>query len=196
VANDQVSIFRVLGTLDLDWSRGVECQWDSWSSQQCNVLHLAAVAEANTALQLIAEGCYISDINCRNGNGESPLHLAAYGGNDETVEILLSHGANIDAENKVGEHAVHYAARSGNESAVRALLRNGCSLAADTVGLTPELVALKHGHQEVTRLFKELGPQQGMFFYSSNVMTAVDAVLDYLYEIVSSVIHCIYHATN
>jgi ankyrin repeat protein len=89
------------------------------------VLHFAAVNGANTALRFIAEGCYIPDINCRNANGASPLHLAAaFEGDGETVEILISHGANIDAESKAGERAVHSAARSGNESVISALLQN------------------------------------------------------------------------
>jgi len=113
--------------------------------------------------------------------------LAAIGGSGETVEILISHGANIDAENNVGERAVHYAAVLGNESVVRALLQNGCSLAADASGLTPELYALKYRHPEVAHLFTELGPQQGMFVCSSNGTTVVEAVLLHdVHEIVSS----------
>jgi ankyrin repeat protein len=166
-ANDRVSILRALENLDFDRSRGALFRWDSWSSEECNVLHFAASHGANTALRFIAEGRYIPNINCRNANGESPLHLAAeFRGDGETIEILVSHGANIDAESKAGKLAVHYAASSGNESVIRALLQNDCSLEPDARGWTPELVALDCGHLEIALLCTELGPQQGMLVCS------------------------------
>jgi uncharacterized protein len=174
---DQVPILRALGKLEIESSRGVRWLLGSRSSTDCNVLHLAAGYTANTALRFIAEKGFIPDVNCQNGIGESPLHLAALNGNVETVEILISRGAKINAENEAGEHAVHYAARSGNESIVRALLRNGCSLAVDTVGLTPELVVLKYEKPKITSIFTELGLQQGMFVCSFNGTAVVEAVV-------------------
>ena len=160
----QVPILRTLKGLNIDWNRGVEYRLGSWNATECNVLHLTAITENNAALRYIAENFFnIADISCRNGRGESPLHLAAITGNAETAEILINYGADIDAENDSGERPVHYAARFGKTFVARALLQYGCTLSADARGLTPELVALKHGHTGIVSIFRERRLQQGMF---------------------------------
>lgn len=157
------SIIHALQGLDIDWTRFVTCGHLSQHFRDCNVLHLAAIRGGNLALHYIAGSSLIADIDCRNGDGESPLHLAAIGGNPETVEILISYGANINAETKAGACPVHYAAIWGNTFVGRALLQHGCSLAADARGMTPELYALKHGRIEISSILREHRLQQGVY---------------------------------
>lgn len=47
--------------------------------------------------------------------GWTPLHLASYFGHKEAVELLLDHGADINAVNDFGDTALHKAAFVGRE---------------------------------------------------------------------------------
>jgi ankyrin repeat protein len=48
---------------------------------------------------LIADGV---DVNSRDWNGGTPLHLAVSHGGPDLVELLLDHGADINATDKYG----------------------------------------------------------------------------------------------
>lgn len=57
--------------------------------------------------------------------GVTPLHCAAFRGNEAMVEILLEYGADIDAQNKNGDTALHLAAIRGNRKIMKLLLARG-----------------------------------------------------------------------
>lgn len=39
-----------------------------------------------------------ADVDIKNGEGETPLHLAAARGNEQMVDVLLKHGASVTLE--------------------------------------------------------------------------------------------------
>jgi ankyrin repeat protein len=43
-----------------------------------------------------------ADVNAKNNNGDTPLHLAAYYGYVPAMELLVGRGANVNARNKDG----------------------------------------------------------------------------------------------
>ena len=43
-----------------------------------------------------------ASLNCRDNDGETPLHLAATTGNADIAKILLEHGADVNAEDSFG----------------------------------------------------------------------------------------------
>ena len=63
-----------------------------------------------------------------NDGDRRPLELAASSGSVETVALLLSRRAQIDAQPPSGKTALHAAARAGRVAAARALVDAGCAL--------------------------------------------------------------------
>ncbi|OTF69951.1 oxysterol-binding protein-related protein 1-like protein, partial [Euroglyphus maynei] len=82
--------------------------------------------------------------------GWSPLHLAAYFGHYEVVEILLKNGADINIQNEEGDTPLHKAAYTGRENIVILLLAhqanvficNGDSLRAFELSKTDSIQKL------------------------------------------------------
>lgn len=65
--------------------------------------------------------------------GTKPIHLAASAGHSTVVEILLAHGATVDARTeRAGWTALHLAADKGRHRTLRVLLDNGADLLAMT----------------------------------------------------------------
>jgi ankyrin repeat protein len=94
-------------------------------------LHYACIQDDISAIiSLLREG---AAVNVPAGD-LSPLHVAASSGHAETCQLLLSAGANVDAQFPLGDmSALHYAAREGQEGVVRILLDAGAD-----VNLVPE----------------------------------------------------------
>ena len=61
-------------------------------------------------------------------NGDTPLARSSYNGHHETVEVLLTHGANVNAKVKVSRGGAPMGARMDWASAVgvRAMLQSDC----------------------------------------------------------------------
>jgi len=63
-------------------------------------------------------------------SGLTPLHVAAFIGNENIVSYLLDKGANTNSVTLRGETPLHYAARAGQPNIMRLLLDNGADLDA------------------------------------------------------------------
>ena len=79
-----------------------------------------------------------ADPNLGRGNHRPPaLVKAAYCGNDNTVILLLDHGADVHATSRYGETALHWAARWCAEPTIRRLVDAGVEInARDDFGQT------------------------------------------------------------
>ena len=94
------------------------------------------------------------DINAKFGDPNKPANLqtgrvalqtAAQGGHVDLVEMLLRHGANIEAANHLGETALHYAIRNGHLPVVSTLLANGAAVSVENLS-----VALQSKNSQLT----------------------------------------------
>ena len=64
-------------------------------------------------------------LNVKTKNGETPIHLACFAGNEEIVKILIQKGADISKLNSKGESCLHYAVRSKNKELSQMLIDMG-----------------------------------------------------------------------
>ncbi|MBM4028988.1 MAG: hypothetical protein FJ280_26860, partial [Planctomycetes bacterium] len=101
---------------------------------------------------LIAGG---ADINARDLDHQTPLHLAFTKGHISTVELLLSNGADVNVRSGWGEVPLIYAAEHGFSGIVKLLLTSGADVHAD--GSEALRRAAAEGHNEVLELFLAAG---------------------------------------
>ena len=105
------------------------------------------------------------DVNITDNHGNSPLHWAAWFGNDDMAWFLLYTSisgkterseTDINAQNKYGETALHYAAKLGREVCVGDILLRrtdiNLNIKESRWGNTPLHEAAKNGHTEVVTM--------------------------------------------
>jgi ankyrin repeat protein len=91
--------------------------------------------------------------------GETPLMIAAQGGNAEAVKVLVARGANVDAKGtSMGQTALMWGAAQKHASVVRVLIELGADVnARSTAGFTPLIFAARNGDLETSRLLLAAG---------------------------------------
>jgi uncharacterized protein len=74
---------------------------------------------------LLAKG---AEVNARNAQGWTPLHVAAAGGDPAVIALLLQHGADVHAQSHIGTTPLDNAtARGGRKAVIDLLLAHGAS---------------------------------------------------------------------
>jgi ankyrin repeat protein len=99
---------------------------------------------------------------------ETVLMLTAHTGNPEAVEVLLDHGADVNAKQVRGQTAVMWAAAEGHAEVIEVLAAHGADLSAASVestkperrpagGMTALLFAARQGHLDAARALLDAG---------------------------------------
>uniref|UniRef100_A0A336MCK7 CSON015215 protein n=1 Tax=Culicoides sonorensis TaxID=179676 RepID=A0A336MCK7_CULSO len=100
-----------------------------------SLIHFIARNGNLNALKVISR--QKNDINSKNDENETPLHLACFKANMSAVQFLLENHGDLDAQDNRGWSCVHRAAQSGNIKVLEYLLENGANLnAKDKIGRT------------------------------------------------------------
>ena len=105
-------------------------------------LHRAVTLDRREIVQLLLDKGCDPEISSQEGNsghaGETALLDAAFWGHIEVTEILIRHGANVNARANDGVAPLHEAARMQHLDVARLLLKHGAEAnAADDDGETP-----------------------------------------------------------
>jgi ankyrin repeat protein len=107
-----------------------------------DVATLRALLETNPALALAKEG-----------DGTTPLHLAALYGRKEVASILLSFHADVSARDENGDTPLHLAAAKGWQEIIQVLLDNRADVnAKDAHGATPLHAAVFYKREDAAKL--------------------------------------------
>ncbi|KAL6915741.1 hypothetical protein FSST1_007236 [Fusarium sambucinum] len=87
-------------------------------------------------------------IEARLSSGWYPLHVAARGGHEKCVTILLEHEAEVDCKTKTGWTPLMMAAEKGDKKVLRILLNHDANCSATNAnGGTAWKIARHHGHR-------------------------------------------------
>jgi len=97
-----------------------------------------------------------ADVNAKTNNvfEATPLHLAAWEGHKDVVQLLLSHSADVDATDKFkGTMAIHMAASRGHKDVVELLLSHTADINVKFDNKATALhLAAWNGHKDVVEL--------------------------------------------
>lgn len=110
------------------------------------------------------------DLEAKSRNGDNALMIAAYKGNMQAVDALISKGADV---NRPGWTALHYAASIGNDGIVKVLLEHSAYIDAESPnGTTPIMMAARGGHIYTVKLLLDEGADATL--KNASGMTAID----------------------
>ncbi|XP_014674688.1 PREDICTED: ankyrin repeat and MYND domain-containing protein 2-like [Priapulus caudatus] len=107
-------------------------------------------------------------IDCLDKHGMTPLQQAAYKGNKELCQLMLSHGADINSNrHEHGYTALMFAALSGSEATTRVLLESGArTTATNSVRRTAAQMAGFVGQHRVVALINNFYPRDELAYYT------------------------------
>lgn len=93
-------------------------------------------------------GVTLVDPNERGARDDTALHLAASIGDTSDIEVLVEHGADINAIGDLGNTPLHYASLMGQSHAVEHLLLLGAKSEIRNNFMQTALDIAKLGHKE------------------------------------------------
>jgi uncharacterized protein len=135
----------------------------SYSEDGWTPLHLAAFFGRLDVARLLLRRHADVHLRSRSAEGNTPLHAAVAGKQPPLVDLLLEHGADVDAADSLGWTPLNHTAHEGVASIVESLLRHGAdpSIPSDDGG-TPAETAVSEGHPELLRYFPDAQSENGV----------------------------------
>jgi ankyrin repeat protein len=127
-----------------------------------NVLHAAALNQSKMSFMFYNKNVFDKIkplIDGKDRSGLTPLHIAASMGHPEAAELLIKHGANIEALEMDERTPLNLAAYTNQAKVVEILLHKGANKEAkDSINLAAPLhYASLFGYLEVVKLLVESG---------------------------------------
>lgn len=127
-------------------------QWD------LDIFESASLGRSDLVEELVSRDPRLA--NARSGDGFTPLHFAAFFGQESVARLLLEHHADAAAiaNNAMQVMPLHSAAAGRNLAIVRALLEHGAPVnARQQGGWTALHAAAQHGDQPTLELLLKYG---------------------------------------
>ncbi|XP_047325498.1 protein VAPYRIN-like [Impatiens glandulifera] len=134
-------------------------------SKGWTALHVAAAFDRTEEIANLVSGWNRDELDCRDKDGRTALHLAASKGNESCVRLLVSAGADVNARSKDGRTALYRAAANGNRRMVEMLIE---------MGADPTICTIEHHHsRSAIDAAREKGHKEVM-----EILERGEAVLD------------------
>jgi len=121
-----------------------------------NTLHWAVLFESECTDTLLNRIFHSGiDINAKNRDMDTPLHIACFNRLLDLVKVLILHGANIHARDKHGRTPLYLACDAQCPDTVKFLMSQGADMnVSDEWGETPEDVARRISSDEILDILK------------------------------------------
>lgn len=99
-----------------------------------------------------------SNVNSKDYQQQTPLHLAAWSGCQEIANDLIRHGSDVNARDDSQQTPLHLAALNGHRKVLQVLLQHGSDVnAKQRFGWTPLHLAAFNGHKEIGEVLVQHG---------------------------------------
>jgi ankyrin repeat protein len=99
-----------------------------------------------------------ADINIRDANNNTALHLAAESGSLDIIKLLLDKGVSVNLTNRDDSTPLHVSAKFGHLEATKALFERGAAVdSTNKYGDTPLMISAHKGKLETFRYLIEIG---------------------------------------
>ena len=99
-----------------------------------------------------------ADVNSKDEEGRTLLHLACLNGYKDVVELLLAKQAKVNLQDRKGRTPLHAAAQNGSRDIIKQLIAKGAKInAKDQAGWIPLHEASCNGHKDAVELLIEKG---------------------------------------
>jgi uncharacterized protein len=125
---------------------------------ELDIFEAASLGRSDLVQELVERDPRLA--NARSGDGFTPLHFAAFFGEERVARVLLEHHADAGAvaNNPMQVMPLHSAAAGRNLAIVRALLEHGAPVnARQQKGWTALHAAAQHGDQQMVELLLKYG---------------------------------------
>ena len=110
-----------------------------------SILERACQSNDQEIVGLVLKSPKFKDINAKNSNNETPLHIASTISDPQIVQMLILKGALLEEKDKEGETPLHKATMSRSLSKIEMLIDNNADLSAvNKYGETPLHLAARN----------------------------------------------------
>ncbi|KAK2714306.1 hypothetical protein QYM36_008760 [Artemia franciscana] len=128
------------------------------NTDHCKALFLASQAGFRDIVEMLLKNKGCVNIGCTEDNSAAPLHFAAIGGHTEIINLLIAHGATVDAITTDGSTPLYLTVEYGHEEATEVLISNKANINIQNIeGMTPLHVAAADGYANVVEILLRNG---------------------------------------